>query len=75
MLFVQTLFAGAAFIVAAAALEINDFPRTVEAGKTYTVTYSPADTTATTFLLRQGANEDLKTVTTLTSTFPTLRGS
>jgi hypothetical protein len=69
MLFIQTLFAGAAFIVAAVALEINEFPRTVEAGKTYTVKYSPADDTPTTFILRQGANEDLKTVSILTSTF------
>lgn len=67
MLFIQTLFAGAAFIVAAAALEINEFPRTVEAGKTYTVKYSPADDTPTTFILRQGANEDLKTVSILTT--------
>jgi len=67
MLFIQTLFAGAAFIVAAAALEINEFPKTVEAGKTYTVTYSPADDTPTTFILRQGENEDLKTVDTLTT--------
>lgn len=67
MLFIQTLFAGAAFIVAAAALEINVFPKTVEAGKTYTVTYSPADDTPTTFILRQGENEDLKTVSTLTT--------
>ena len=69
MLFIQTLFAGAAFLVAAAALEINVAPKTVESGKTYSVTYSPADDTPTTFILRQGADEDLKSVAILTSMF------
>ncbi|KAF2790882.1 hypothetical protein K505DRAFT_74592 [Melanomma pulvis-pyrius CBS 109.77] len=68
MRFFQTLFAGAAVVAAAAALEINNFPKAVEPGKTYTVTYSPVSNTPTTFILRQGANEDLKTVTTLTTT-------
>jgi len=68
MRFFQTLFAGAAFVAAAAALEINLFPKSVEPGKTYTITYSPADNTPTTFILRQGANEDLKNVDTLTTT-------
>ncbi|KAF2707929.1 hypothetical protein K504DRAFT_360737, partial [Pleomassaria siparia CBS 279.74] len=68
MLFIQTLFAGAAFVAAVAAkVEINEWPQTVEAGKTYEVTYSPADGGATTFILRQGANADLTTVKTLTT--------
>jgi len=67
MLFIQTLFAGAAFVVAAAALEINTFPNSVVPGKTYEITYSPADNTPTTFILRQGKDEDLKTVDTLTT--------
>lgn len=36
---------GIALSGSALGLEINDFPRTVEAGKTYTLTYSPADNT------------------------------
>jgi len=68
MRFTQTLFAGAAFVAAALALEINEYPPSVEAGKTYTVTYSPADNKPTTFILRKGVNENLDTVTTLTTT-------
>ncbi|KAK1911893.1 hypothetical protein P3342_010977 [Pyrenophora teres f. teres] len=59
----------AAFAAAVAALEINSFPADgVVAGKTYTITYSPADDTPTTFILRQGKSTDLTTVGTLTTT-------
>jgi hypothetical protein len=75
MRFFETLFAGAALVAAALALEINDFPSSIEPGKTYTITYSPADNTPTTFILRQGKNEDLSTVDTLTSMFLSLAPS
>ncbi|EDU51008.1 GPI-anchored domain containing protein [Pyrenophora tritici-repentis] len=59
----------AAFAAAVAALEINTFPAEgVVAGQTYTITYSPADDTPTTFILRQGKSTDLTTVGTLTTT-------
>lgn len=68
MRFFETIISGAALLAAAFALEINEFPaQGVEAGKTYTVTYSPADNTPTTFILRQGASTDLDTIATLTS--------
>lgn len=67
MRFFETLFAGAALVAAALAVEINDFPASIEPGKTYTITYSPADNTPTTFILRQGKNEDLSTLETLTT--------
>jgi hypothetical protein len=66
MRFFETIFAGAALVAAALAVEINDCPREVQAGRSYTVTYSPGDDTPTTFLLRKGENADLKTITTLT---------
>ncbi|OSS50831.1 hypothetical protein B5807_04141 [Epicoccum nigrum] len=69
MRFFQMLASSAAFIAAALAVEINEYPTGgVEAGKTYTVTYSPADNTPTTFILRKGLSTDLDTVGTLTST-------
>ena len=69
MRFFQMLASSAAFIAAALAVEINEYPTGgVEAGKTYTVTYSPADNTPTTFILRKGLSTDLDTVGTLTCT-------
>ncbi|KAF1360659.1 hypothetical protein EJ07DRAFT_155083 [Lizonia empirigonia] len=69
MRFFQILASGAAFIAAALALEINSYPTGgVKAGQTYTITYSPADNTATTFILRKGVSTDLGTIGTLTST-------
>lgn len=68
MRFFETIVSGAALIAAALALEINSFPAEgVVAGQTYTVTYSPADNTPTTFILRQGTSTDLDTIGTLTS--------
>jgi hypothetical protein len=68
MRFFETILSAAAFAAAVAALEINDFPAEgVVAGQTYTITYSPADDTPTTFILRQGKSTDLDTVGTLTS--------
>lgn len=68
MRFFQMVASSAAFIAAALALEINQYPSGgVQAGQTYTVTYSPADNTPTTFILRQGLSTDLKTIGTLTS--------
>lgn len=70
MRFFQMVASGAAFIAAALALEINDYPTGgVQAGQTYTVTYSPADDTPTTFILRKGLSTDLGTIGTLTSMF------
>ena len=60
----------AAFIAAALALEINEYPTGgVEAGQTYTITYSPADDTPTTFVLRKGLSTNLDILGTLTSMF------
>ncbi|KAF1940268.1 hypothetical protein EJ02DRAFT_456210 [Clathrospora elynae] len=69
MRFFETILSGAAFVAAVAALEINSYPSAgVVAGQTYTVTYSPADNTPTTFILRQGKSTDLDTVDTITTT-------
>ena len=69
MRFFQIVASGAAFIAAALALEINQFPAAgVKAGQTYTITYSPASNTPTTFVLRKGLSTDLGTVGTLTTT-------
>jgi hypothetical protein len=70
MRFFETIISGAALIAAviAQSIEINDFPAEgVVAGQSYTITYSPADNTPTTFILRQGASTDLSTVETITS--------
>jgi hypothetical protein len=68
MRFFQTLAAGAALVASALALTIDTFPSSVEAGKTYTITYSPKDNTPTTFILRKGLSTNLDTVETLTTT-------
>lgn len=68
MRFFETLFAGAALVAAALAVEINEFPSEVQAGRSYRITYTPGDDTPTTFILRKGKNEDLDTITTLTTT-------
>ncbi|KAF2196044.1 hypothetical protein GQ43DRAFT_485253 [Delitschia confertaspora ATCC 74209] len=68
MRFFSTILAGAALVASALALEINDYPKNPEAGKTYTVTYSPKDNTPTTFVLRKGQSGNLGTIGTLTTT-------
>lgn len=72
MRFFQILASGAALIASALAqssvVQINNYPQGgVVAGKQYTVTYSPADNVATTFILRKGSSGNLGTVGTLTS--------
>jgi len=69
MRFTQALFASAALVAGVFAVkpEINDFPAKVEAGKSYTITYSPGGDIPTTFILRKGENDNLDTLTTLTS--------
>lgn len=68
MRFFETIFAGAALVAAALAVEINEFPREVQAGRSYRITYTPGDDTPTTFILRKGENGNLDTITTLTTT-------
>lgn len=70
MRFIQTLLTGAALVATALSqLTIDTFPSSVEAGKTYTIAYSPKDNTPTTFILRKGLSTDLDTIETLTSMF------
>lgn len=66
MRFFETIFAGAALVAAALAVEINEFPSEVQAGRSYRITYTPGDDTPTTFILRKGENADLAIITTLT---------
>ena len=66
MRFFKTLFAAALVAVVAAKPEIHDYPKNIEPGKTYEITYSPADDTPTTFILRRGENLNLDKVVTLT---------
>ncbi|CBX95719.1 hypothetical protein LEMA_P028710.1 [Plenodomus lingam JN3] len=66
----ESIFAGAALIAAAIAqnIAINSFPADgVVGGRTYEVTYSPADDVPTTFILRQGPSTNLNTISTLTT--------
>lgn len=70
MRFFEVVISGAALISAVFAVEFNDVPKSFEAGKTYTITYSPKDNTPTTIKLRQGNPQDLKTLNTITSKLP-----
>ncbi|KAF3001289.1 hypothetical protein E8E13_004537 [Curvularia kusanoi] len=68
MRFFQMIASSAALIAAALAVEINDYPTGgVKAGQTYEITYSPADNTPTTFILRKGLSTNLEVLGTLTS--------
>jgi hypothetical protein len=65
MRFFEVVLSGAALISAAFAVTIDTYPTAgVEAGKTYTITYSPKDQPAT-FILRRGLSTNLDTVGTL----------
>lgn len=66
MRFFETILAGAALVAAAFAVEINEAPNEVQAGRSYRITYTPGDDTPTTFILRKGKSGDLSTITTLT---------
>ena len=62
MRFFEVVLSGAALIAAAWAVELNEVPTALEAGKTYTITYSPKDNTPTTFILRKGNPGNLDTI-------------
>ena len=67
MRFFEVIVSGAALIATAFAVEFNEVPNSIEPGKTYTITYSPKDNTATTIKLRQGDPNNLSTLQTITS--------
>lgn len=67
MRFCQTVFAGAAIVAAALAVEINKLSSDITAGSTAEVEYSPDDG-PTTFVLRKGDSDNLANVTVLTGT-------
>jgi len=64
MRFFEIVVSGAALISGVMAqLAINDYPSTgVQAGQTYTITYSPKDNVPTEFILRQGPSNNLNTI-------------
>jgi hypothetical protein len=62
MRFFEVVLSGAALISAVWAVELNEVPTALEAGKTYTITYSPKDNTPTTFILRKGDPGNLDTI-------------
>lgn len=65
MRFFEIVVSGAALISSAFAVTIDTYPTTgVEAGKSYTITYSPKDQPAT-FILRKGLSTDLQTIATV----------
>jgi hypothetical protein len=65
MRFFEIVVSGAALLSSAFAATIDTFPTAgVEAGKSYTITYSPKDSSAT-FILRKGVSTDLGTVGTI----------
>lgn len=61
MRFFEIVVSGAALISSAFAVTIDTYPTSVEAGKSYTITYSPKDAPAT-FILRKGAPGNLDTI-------------
>lgn len=73
MRFTQTIFAGAALVAAAFAVEITSAPSSVEAGGVYTIEYSPGGQAATVLELRSGDPNDLDNVQVLTRTYPSYR--
>jgi hypothetical protein len=64
MRFFEIVVSGAALISSVFAVTIDTYPDGIEAGKTYTLTYSPKDQPAT-FVLRKGLSTDLQTVATI----------
>lgn len=65
MRFFEIVVSGAALVSSALAVTIDTYPTSgVEAGKSYTITYSPKDAPAT-FVLRKGASGNLDTVGTI----------
>ncbi|EAT77399.1 hypothetical protein HBI56_210490 [Parastagonospora nodorum] len=65
MRFFEIVVSGAALISSGLAVTIDTYPTSgVEAGKSYTITYSPKDAPAT-FVLRKGASGNLDTVGTI----------
>lgn len=65
MRFFEIVVSGAALISSAFAVTIDTYPTSgVEAGKSYTITYSPKDQPAT-FILRKGLSTDLTTIATI----------
>jgi hypothetical protein len=65
MRFFEIVVSGAALLSSAFAATIDTYPSSgVEAGKSYTVTYSPKDATVT-FILRKGLSTNLDTVGTI----------
>jgi hypothetical protein len=69
MRFFEIVVSGAALISSAFAVTIDTYPTAgVEAGKSYTITYSPKDQSAT-FVLRKGPSTDLQTIATIGTLF------
>jgi hypothetical protein len=67
MRFFEIVVSGAALVSSAFAVTIDTYPTSgVEAGKSYTITYSPKDQPAT-FVLRKGLSTDLQTIATIGS--------
>jgi hypothetical protein len=65
MRFSQVVISGAALLSSAFAATIDTYPTGgVQAGQTYTITYSPKDVAAT-FILRRGLSTNLDTVGTI----------
>jgi hypothetical protein len=65
MRFSQVIISGAALLSSAFAATIDTYPTGgVQAGQTYTITYSPKDVAAT-FILRRGLSTNLDTVGTI----------
>jgi len=65
MRFFEVVVSGAALLSGAFAATIDTYPTGgVQAGQTYTITYSPKDVSAT-FILRRGLSTNLDTVGTI----------
>ncbi|KAF1911548.1 Ser-Thr-rich glycosyl-phosphatidyl-inositol-anchored membrane family-domain-containing protein [Ampelomyces quisqualis] len=65
MRFYEIVVAGAGLVSSAFAVTIDTYPNGgVEAGKSYTITYSPKDQPAT-LILRKGLSTDLATIATI----------
>jgi hypothetical protein len=67
MRFFSTILAGAALVSAAFGLTIDDYPVSLEVGKSYEIKYSPA-TASPTFILRKGLSGNLDTIGPISGT-------
>jgi hypothetical protein len=63
----RNIWTCAIFVATACAVFIEIFPNGVQPGRSYGITYTPADDIPTTFILHEGDSWNLNEIETLTS--------